>query len=108
MGMMLWPEFPPWRPSRAPEGFAPEGAAPYLPRMAISPEQFRHVLRRLGLSQMELSRLVKVNPRTVRRWTLGEFPVPEAVTLMLGAWEGRGATPGGQRVGKRRQRRKRG
>ncbi len=48
--------------------------------------QLRTALRRLGLSQMALSRLLKVDGRTVRHWVGGSYPVPEAVALLVACW----------------------
>ena len=49
--------------------------------------QLRRVLRRLGLSQMELARQINVDPRTVRRWVRGDQTVPKAVEELLKAWQ---------------------
>lgn len=49
--------------------------------------QFRRALRRLGLSQVSLARQLEVDPRTVRRWALGEKPIPKAVEELLKAWQ---------------------
>ena len=53
----------------------------------MTPAQLRHSLKRLGLSQMELARRLKVDPRTVRHWVAGSYPVPEAVSLLLECWQ---------------------
>ena len=33
--------------------------------------------------QTHMAAALKVNPRTVRRWTIGEFPIPYAAELAL-------------------------
>ena len=43
---------------------------------AIGPKQLRTILRKLGISQMELARRLGVDGRSVRRWLAGEAPVP--------------------------------
>jgi len=48
--------------------------------------QLRHALQRLGISQMELSRRLRVAPSTVRRWIANRTRVPEAVALLLKEW----------------------
>src|SRR5260370_33440171 len=48
--------------------------------------QLRQALRRLGVSQMELSRRLRVAPSTVRRWIANRTRVPEAVALLLKEW----------------------
>ncbi len=53
----------------------------------MTPAQLRRSLKRLALSQMELARRLKVDPRTVRHWVAGSYPVPEAVSLLLDSWQ---------------------
>ena len=43
---------------------------------AISPKQLRALLRKMGISQLELARRLGVDGRSVRRWLAGEAPVP--------------------------------
>ena len=43
---------------------------------AISPKQLRAIIKKLGLSQMELARRLGVDGRSVRRWLAGEAKVP--------------------------------
>jgi hypothetical protein len=45
--------------------------------------QFRHAIRRLGLSQAGAASLVGADPRTGRRWALDERKVPECVAILL-------------------------
>jgi DNA-binding transcriptional regulator YiaG len=54
--------------------------------MPMTAAQLRASLKRLKLSQMELSRRLKVAPTTVRRWVAGTSPIPEAVALLLEEW----------------------
>ncbi len=54
--------------------------------MPISPQEFRRVLRRLRLSQVQAARRLGVNERTVRRWVAGASRIPESVTLILQVW----------------------
>ena len=54
--------------------------------MPMSPQQFRDVLRRLRLSQVQAARRLSVNERTVRRWVAGDSRIPESVALLLHTW----------------------
>ena len=47
-------------------------------------DTYREALKRLHLSQVGAARLFAVNPRTSRRWALGEQNVPRAVEIALG------------------------
>jgi hypothetical protein len=49
----------------------------------MTPNQYRHALDRLGLSQAGAAALVGADPRTGRRWALGERAVPECVAILL-------------------------
>lgn len=49
----------------------------------MTPAAYRDALARLGLSQVGAARLFGVNPRTSRRWALGELEVPRAVEIAL-------------------------
>jgi len=49
----------------------------------VTPNQFRTVIERLGLSQAKAAALVGADPRTGRRWALGERNVPECVAILL-------------------------
>lgn len=46
----------------------------------------------LNLSINDLSSLIDVNERTIRRWETREVPTPKAVTLLLGMWVKHGRT----------------
>jgi len=52
----------------------------------VTARQLRAALKRLGLSQTALGRLVEVDPRTVRGWVGGRHRVPGAIALLLAAW----------------------
>jgi DNA-binding transcriptional regulator YiaG len=52
----------------------------------MSPQQFRYVLRQLGLSQVQAAKRLGVNPRTVRRWVAGDSRIPESAGLVLQLW----------------------
>ena len=54
---------------------------------AISPKQLRAILKKLGLSQMELSRRLGVDGRSVRRWLAGEAPIPGPARAAIQAME---------------------
>lgn len=42
----------------------------------MSPEQFTHSLRELGISQVQLARHFELSPVTVCRWAHGDTPIP--------------------------------
>jgi DNA-binding transcriptional regulator YiaG len=45
--------------------------------------EFDAVIDRLGLSQVAAARLLGFNERTVRRWALGETPIPDVAARFL-------------------------
>lgn len=49
----------------------------------MTPNTFRELLDRLGLSQVGAASLFGVNDRTARRWASGEQDIPQAVALAL-------------------------
>ena len=49
----------------------------------MTANQFRAALSRLGLPQLAAARLFGADGRTVRRWALGERPVPYTVVILL-------------------------
>lgn len=49
----------------------------------LTSTQFRSAIARLGLSQAGAAALVGADPRTGRRWALGERGVPECVAILL-------------------------
>lgn len=64
-------------------GYAPEPLLPRIKPTKLTPLAYREAIERLGLSQVGASRLFGVDPRTSRRWALGELPVPRPVELAL-------------------------
>lgn len=40
-------------------------------------------LQKLGFSQMEFSRTIKVAPQTVRSWISDTYPVPTVVAMLI-------------------------
>lgn len=49
----------------------------------MTANQFRNTLDRLGLSQVGAARLFGADPRTTRRWALGERSIPPTVAILL-------------------------
>lgn len=49
----------------------------------MNPDQLRHHLRRLSLTQNGLGRMLAVDVRTARRWASGHAPIPQSVELLL-------------------------
>ncbi len=49
----------------------------------MTANQYRAALSRLDLSQVGAARLVGADPRTGRRWALGERPIPGCVAILL-------------------------
>ena len=55
--------------------------------------RFRAALKRLKLSRSALAKRLRVNVRTVYRWTSGVGVVPETVSLLIECWERDGVPP---------------
>lgn len=55
--------------------------------------RMRALLNELGLSQMDAARLLRVAPRTVRRWALGEAEPWFAVIALLEVMVAKKLTP---------------
>lgn len=49
----------------------------------VTAKQFQAAIDRLGLSQVGAARLFGSDPRTARRWALGERSIPEPVAIIL-------------------------
>ena len=49
----------------------------------MTPTQFRAALDRLSLSQGQAAKLLGADPRTTRRWALGERSIPPTVAILL-------------------------
>ena len=56
----------------------------------MTPDEFRALLVKRGHTQSSLARALRTDPRTVRRWALGEVQTPYAVQMLL---EGKPLTP---------------
>jgi hypothetical protein len=56
----------------------------------MTARQLKDALRRLGVTQVGLAHALAVDPRTVRRWTADELPVPRTVELVLACWRDHG------------------
>ncbi|MBI2720530.1 MAG: hypothetical protein HYX36_17475 [Rhizobiales bacterium] len=52
----------------------------------MTSSEFIDYLRFLGLEQMDAAAMLRVTPRTVRRWQKGDLPVPDTVSDLLRAW----------------------
>lgn len=49
----------------------------------MSPSQFNTALTKLGLSQMEASRMLGIDDRTVRRYAAGDARIPVTLAKLL-------------------------
>ena len=49
----------------------------------MTAKQFQNAIDRLGLSQVGAAKLFGSDPRTARRWALGERSIPEPITILL-------------------------
>jgi plasmid maintenance system antidote protein VapI len=49
----------------------------------MTPIQYRAVLARLDLTQVDAAKLVGAHPRTVRHWITGDRAIPECVAILL-------------------------
>jgi DNA-binding transcriptional regulator YiaG len=45
--------------------------------------QFRNVIAKIGLSQVQAAHVLGVTPRTVRRWALDEVKIPPTAAKLL-------------------------
>lgn len=50
---------------------------------AMSADELRALLLKAGLSQLRAAELLGVNPRTMRRYCLGETPIPRVVEYAM-------------------------
>lgn len=53
----------------------------------MTPDAYRAALAALGLSQMEMGRIVEAGPRTAQRWPSGEARIPGSVEVLLWAMQ---------------------
>lgn len=49
----------------------------------MTPQQFRALLKRLGLTQIDAATFLRVRPTTVNRWATGKRKVPGPVVAAL-------------------------
>jgi hypothetical protein len=49
----------------------------------VTAKQFQAAIDRLGLTQVGAARLFGSDPRTARRWALGERSIPEPIAILL-------------------------
>jgi hypothetical protein len=49
----------------------------------MTAKQFQTAIDRLGLSQVGAAKLFGADPRTARRWALGERSIPEPIAILL-------------------------
>ena len=47
----------------------------------MTPSELRKFIKEQGLSQVRLAMLLEIDPRTVRRYVLGESEIPKVVEL---------------------------
>jgi transcriptional regulator with XRE-family HTH domain len=50
-----------------------------MTRKPMTADDLRSAIERLGISQQELARRLDLDPRTVRRYVLGEIAIPRTV-----------------------------
>ena len=50
----------------------------------MTPAEYRTLIAALGLSQVGAARVLGIDPRTSRRYALGETPIPQIVEILLG------------------------
>lgn len=56
-------------------------------RVIVSPSDFRDLLLRCELRQIDAGWLLGVHARQVRAWCRGEYPVPQYASLLLSAYD---------------------
>jgi ribosome-binding protein aMBF1 (putative translation factor) len=49
----------------------------------MTAKQFRRAIDQIGLSQITAAHFLAIDPRTVRRYALGELPVPPLIAKVL-------------------------
>jgi DNA-binding transcriptional regulator YiaG len=54
--------------------------------LMMSRDEYREALQTLGLTQVEVGRLMHVGARTARRWASGETPVPGPIEIHIRLW----------------------
>lgn len=56
-----------------------------MPENAMTPDQLRAELERLGLSQVGAANALGIDPRTMRRYLAGDLKITKRVQLALAA-----------------------
>jgi DNA-binding transcriptional regulator YiaG len=51
--------------------------------MTMTPDELSRTLMRLDLTQTRLAALLGHDPRTVRSWVAGRYPVPKSAAIVL-------------------------
>lgn len=59
----------------------------------MNAKQYRAALTKIGLNPHSAARFFEINPRTSRRYALGELPVPALITKVLNYMIKHGLTP---------------
>lgn len=49
----------------------------------MTKKQYRKALKDLGLTQVAAAKLFGINPRTSRKYALGESPIPHTLELLI-------------------------
>lgn len=49
----------------------------------MTPEELADTRERLGMTKSQLADHLDIDPRTVRRWELGEVDIPKPVAMLL-------------------------
>ena len=62
---------------------APTGPVASPHWRTMTPEEFRKIIEKLGLSQIAAARLLGVDARTSRRWASGERDIPPPAARFL-------------------------
>ena len=52
----------------------------------MTTRQLRAALKRLGITQVEAARRLRVNPSTLRRWLAGSRRIPGPVAVVMDLW----------------------
>jgi DNA-binding transcriptional regulator YiaG len=49
----------------------------------MTPDELADIRERLGMTKSQLADHLDIDPRTVRRWELGEVEIPKPVAMLL-------------------------
>jgi len=50
---------------------------------AMTPDEYRAALKKIGYSQAKFAKLVGATPRTGQKWALGETRIPNLAAILL-------------------------